>query len=66
LGGVGVAFLSTLGIGVEFFCRIATPDVQIGSVLHHTPKLGIPVEKVQFLMKLLLTQRFLAVNHNFH
>jgi len=28
--------------------------------------LGIPVEMVQFLMKLLLKQRFLAVHHDFH
>jgi len=26
----------------------------IGSFLHHSPQLGIPVESVQFLMKLLL------------
>jgi len=31
----------------------------IGSLLHHTPKLGIPVKLVQFLMKLLLKQRIL-------
>jgi len=29
----------------------------LGSFLHHTPKFGIPVEMVQFLLK----QRFLAV-----
>jgi len=34
--------------------------------LHHTPKLGIPVEMVQFILKLLLKQRFLAVHHDFH
>jgi len=34
--------------------------------LCHTPKLGIPVEMVQFLMKLLLKQRIFAVYHNFH
>jgi len=28
----------------------------IGSFLHHTPKLGIPVEMVQFLLKCLLKQ----------
>ena len=38
----------------------------IGSLLHHTPKLGIPVEMLQFLMKLLLKQRILAVYHDFH
>jgi len=33
--------------------------------LHHTPKLGIPVEMVQFLLKLLL-KYFFAVHHDFH
>ena len=28
--------------------------------------LGIPVEMVQFLLKLLLKQRYLAVQHDFH
>jgi len=41
LGGVG--FLTTLGVG--FFCP--TPDAQLDHFLHHTPKLGIPVEMVQ-------------------
>ena len=50
LGGVGVGFLKTLGVGVGFFCP--TPDVQLDNLLHHTPKLGIPVEMVQFLLKL--------------
>jgi len=48
LGGVG--FLTTLGVAVGFFCP--TPDVQLNHFLHHTPKLGIPVEMVQFLLKL--------------
>jgi len=34
--------------------------------LHHTLKLGIPVEMVEFLLKLLLKQIFLAVYHDFH
>jgi len=38
----------------------------LGSFLHHTTELGLIVEMVQFLMKLLLKQRFLAVHHNFH
>ena len=42
-----------------------TPDVQLGHFLHNTPKLGIPVEMLQFLLKLLLKQRFLAVHHDF-
>jgi len=62
LGGVG--FLTTLGAGVGFFCP--TPDVQLDHFLNHTLKLGIPVEIVQFLSKLLLKQRFLPVHHDFH
>ena len=34
--------------------------------LHHTPKLGIPVEIVQFLLKILLKQTFRAVHQDFH
>jgi len=34
--------------------------------LHHTSKLGIPVKMAQFLLKLLLKQRFLTVHHDFH
>jgi len=64
LGGVGVGFLTTLGVGVGFLCP--TPDVQLNNFFHHTPKLGIPVEVVQFLLKLLLLkQRILAVYHDF-
>jgi len=54
LGRVGVRFLSTLGIGVGFFCL--TLDALLDHFLHHTPNLGIPVEMVQFLLKLLLNQ----------
>jgi len=50
----------------DFFSPTPTPDVQLDHFLHHTPKLGIPVEMVQFLLKLLLKQRFLAVYHDFH
>jgi len=64
LGGVG--FLTTLGVGVGFFCPTPTPEIQLDHFLHHAPKLGIPVETVQFLMKLLLKQRILAVYHDFH
>ena len=62
LGGVG--FLTTLGVGVGLFSP--TPDVQLDHFLHHTPKLGTPVEMVQFLLKLLLKQSILAVHHDFH
>jgi len=62
LGGVG--FLTTLGVGVGFFCP--TPDVQLDNFLHYTPKLRIPVEMVQYLLKLLLKERIRAVHHDFH
>jgi len=64
LGEVGVGFLTTLGVGVGFFCP--TPDVHLDHFLHNIPKFGIPVETVQILLKLLLKQRFLAVCHDFH
>jgi len=41
-------------VRVGFYCP--TPEVQLNHFLHHTPKLGIPVEMVQFLLKLLLKQ----------
>ena len=63
-GGVGVGFLTTLEVGVGFFCSTPTSNWII--FLHQTPKLGIPVEMVQLLLKLLLKQRFLAVHHDFH
>jgi len=66
LGGVGVGFLAALGVGVEFFCPTPTPEVQLDHFLCHTPKLGIPVEMVQFLVILLLKQRLLALYHDFH
>jgi len=51
--------------------RIFLSDSGSGSpimdhVLHHTPKLGFPVEMVQFLLKLLLKQRFIALHQDFH
>ena len=64
MGGVGVGLLTTQGIRVGFFCP--TPDVQLDHFLHHTPKMEIPVEMEQFLLKLLLKQRFLAVDHDSH
>ena len=63
MGGVRIGFLTTLGVGVGFFCPTPTPDVQLDHFLHHTLKLGIPVEMVQFLLKFLLKQRFLAVHY---
>jgi len=44
LGGVGVRFLTTLGVRVGFFCL--TPDVQLDHFFNHTLKLVIPVEMV--------------------
>jgi len=49
LGGVEVGFLITLGVGVGFFRP--TQKVQLHYFLHETPKLGIPIEMVQFLLK---------------
>jgi len=49
--------------------RIFLSDFEcpIGSFFKsHSFKLGIPVEMIQFLLKLLLQQRFLAVHHDFH
>ena len=50
----------------RIFCPTPTPVVQLDHFLPYTRKLGIPVEMVQFLLKLLLKQRFLAVHHDFH
>jgi len=60
LGGVGVRVgsLTRLGVGIGFCCP--TPVVQLDHFSHHTPKLGIPVEVVQFLLKLLLKQIYFA------
>jgi len=66
LGGVGVGFLTTLGVRAGFFCPTPTPDIQLDHFLNHALKLVIRVEMVQFLLKLLLKQRFLAVHYDFH
>ena len=50
----------------RIFLSDSTPGIQLDQFLHHTPKLGIPVEMVQFLLKLLLKQSFFAVCHDFH
>jgi len=52
LGGVGFGFLTILGVRVRFFCP--TPDVQLDHFLHHPLELGIPVQMVHILLKLLL------------
>jgi len=46
------------------FCP--TPEVQLHHFSHETPKSGISVEVIQFLLTLLLKQRILAVYHHFH
>jgi len=50
----------------RIFCPTPTPEVQLDHFLHHTPKLGISVEMLKFLMKFLLKQRIFAVHHDFH
>ena len=48
------------------FLSNSDPVSSIGLFLHHPPNLGIRVEMVQFISRLLLKQRFLAVHHDFH
>ena len=50
----------------RILCPTLTPDVQLNHFLHHTPELGIPIEMVQIVFKLLLKQWILALYHNFH
>ena len=50
----GVGFLTTLGVGVGLFVRLRMSNWIL--FLHHTLKLGINVEMIQFLLKLLLKQ----------
>ena len=80
LGWVGIVGITTRVAESEVFGRSWIPNntrswsqtflfesgSSIGSFSHHTPKLGIPVEMVQFLVKILLKQRILAVYHDFH
>jgi len=61
LGGVG--FLTTLGARVVFFCP--TQEVQLNHFRHHIPKLGIPVEMVQFFWNF-NWNRIHAVYRDFH
>jgi len=53
----GAGFLTALGVRVGFFCPTPTSDIELDYFLHHTPKLGIAIEMVHFLLKLLLKQR---------
>ena len=66
LGEVGVGFLTTLEVGVRFFCPTPIRKSSGITIIHHTPKFGIPVDMVQFLLKLLLKQKILVVYHDFH
>ena len=54
-----VRFLTTLGGGVGFFVRLHF-GCPIGSFLHHTPKSGVLVEMVWFLLKLVETDFLLC------
>ena len=47
----------------DFFVRFRHRKSNWSFFLHHTPKLGIPVEMVQFRLKLLETDIF-AVHHD--
>jgi len=62
----GVGFLTTVGVGVGFFYPTPIPEIQLDHFLHHTSELGIPVEIVLFLMKLLFRQIIFAVYHDFY
>ena len=64
MGGVG--FLTTLGGEVGFFLSDSDFGCPVGSFFTSHSKMGIPVEMVQFLLKVSLKQRFLAVRHDFH
>jgi len=68
LGGAGVGFLTTLGvgIGVRFFCPTPTPEAQLDRFTDHTPKVGNPYLNDTMSMKLFLKQIILAAYHDFH
>ena len=66
-GGFGWSRMpNNTGMRSRIFCPTPSPGSQLDQFLQHTLKLGIPVETVQFILKLLLNQRFLAVYHDFH
>ena len=58
--------ITTPGVGVGLFWPTSTPEVQLNHFLHRSPKVGTPVEMVQFLLKLSLKQIIIAVYHDFH
>jgi len=68
LGRDGVGFLTTLDKKIRLRTKKSDSESggPIGSFLHYTLKLRIPVEMDQFSLKLLLKQIFLAVQHDFH
>ena len=59
MGRVRVGFITI--VGVRFFYPTLTPEVQLDHFLHHTPRLGILVEMIQFLMKLVETENSCCV-----
>jgi len=61
--GAAVGFLTTLGVESDFFVRLG---YIIGSFLHHTPKLRIPVEMIQFLLKLLFNLMCTTISTDFN
>ena len=69
LGGFGVGFLRTpgVGVGVGFFIWLQKFNWIIFSIaLLNLEYLLVPVEMVQILLKLLLKRKILAVYHDFH
>ena len=50
----------------RILCPTPILEVQLNHIFHHTPELGIPVEMVQFVLKLSLKQRILAAHQDFH
>ena len=52
----GWSKIPNIGSGSRIFCLTPTLAVQLDQFLHHTPKLGNPVELVHILLKLLLKQ----------
>ena len=58
-----MGFLTKRESESDFYVGFRCP---IGSFFTSLLKLGIPVETEEFLLKLLLKQRILAVHHDFH
>jgi len=56
------------GRRIRIFCPTPTPDVHLDQFYHHIPKLGIPVEMVQFLFETFVETDIscCAMHHDFH